>query len=272
MPTIAVSELRRMLEQVTPHVPTDTDLPIAHLLLEQRDGWLYAVGTDRYTLAVSRRPVLNDEPSLGVLPAAQIPALTAWLDARTVDYGDAVLTLNGRHGIEVRVDGHGLFRAGANDSQRPVRNWRTMVLAQLRREPAAVPLTAFTSEYLARWKHAGAALTAWQAAPGAPLVITGETPHESNAQAEFIGMQMPCRVDVMTREQIVHAWTEPLAQATVGDRTYDLRATWLDTDGDPWEWNGATDNGMPLMTLGDLEADPYRLDTLVTEHGPLRRA
>ncbi|MFJ4434578.1 phiSA1p31-related protein [Streptomyces sp. NPDC088923] len=272
MPSITVSELRRMLKQVTPHVPTDLDLPISHLLLEQRDGWLYAVGTDRYTLAVSRRAVGNNGDAHGVLPAAQIPALTAWLSDRAVDWADATLTLNGRHGVEVRVDGHGQLRAEANDYQKPVRNWRAMILAQLRREPAAVPLTAFTSEYLARWQHAGSALTAWQADPGAPLVITGEHPQGDVVCGDFIGMQMPCRVLSTTREQIVDAWTEPLAQTTVDGTTYDLRATWLDADGDPWTWNGSTDNGMPLMVLDGCETDPYRLDTLVTEHGPLRRA
>ncbi|MGX9921759.1 phiSA1p31-related protein [Streptomyces sp. NPDC002248] len=272
MPTISATELHRMLKQVTPHVPTDFDLPLAHLLLEQRDGWLYAVGTDRYTLAVSRRPVPNDSTAYAVLPAAQIPALNTWLSDRAARWADADLTLNGRRGVEVHIAAHGVFRAEANDYQKPVRNWRAMILSQLRREPDAVPLTAFTSEYLARWQHAGAALTAWQAAPGAPLVVTGEAPHGNVAQAEFIGMQMPCRVDVMTRKQIVDAWTEPLAQAMVGDTTYDLRATWLDADGDPWTWTGGTDGGMPHMVLDGCETDPYRLDKLVTEHGPLRRA
>lgn len=55
-------ELHELIAPVIPHAGTDPELPeLGVIRLEVRDDVLYAVATDRYTMAATRRP--TDDPA-----------------------------------------------------------------------------------------------------------------------------------------------------------------------------------------------------------------
>jgi hypothetical protein len=272
--TILAENLQRMFQQVTPHMddPEDGHPFIASVRLESRDGWLYTVATDRYTIAATRRSVLNDGPRAGNIPAHLVPAFTAFLDAAS-SYGDDVtLTLppagaKGACSLELATTGRKELTVEYEaDSYKDFPDWRKLLHGALTAEPGTVPITGFTTEYLARWQHAAERLVAWQEAGHKPIVFV-------DLVGEFVGMQMPTSAhrDGTKREDVASAWTAATAPtAEVDGSIYDLDRTWSDKHGDPWTYSGKdTPDGMPLMVIDGIEDDPHPLDRLVWTYGPL---
>jgi len=269
--SIEAKSLHRMLQQVTPHMPDPDDyLPaLASIRIEATDdGWLYAVATDRYTFAVARHETLADTSGTGFVPAALVPAVTAWLKQAADNAESIVLTLpaGDQTSLTLRAPGRGRLVIGAEASDyKGIPDWRKILHAQLEAEPAAVPITGFTTQFLARWQHADYKVHAWQAGPGKPFIVVAESD-------DFIGLQMPVRFE-KTREDIAFGWlaaTTP--RATVDGATYRLDRTWKDRDGDPWTYSGEnTTDGMPLMVVDGID-DPHPLDRLIAQYGPLHTA
>lgn len=271
MINIEASSLRRMLEQVTPHMADPEDhLPvICSVQFEVRDGWLYAAATDRFTFAVSRREVPGavGQWRIGHIPASHLPAVTAWLDMQ-VDLGrDVGLSLPVAEDAPVILSGAAEAKLTIGydaDDYKTFPQWRKIFRAALTAEPTVIPMTGFTTKFLARWQHAADKLTTWQQAPNKPIVLIDELGY-------FLGLHMPVRQEGLTREGIAGSWlavTTPTA--TAEGRTYDLTKTWADRDGDPWTYSGKDDrNGTPLMVIDGIEDDPYPLDQVIAVHGPL---
>jgi DNA polymerase III sliding clamp (beta) subunit (PCNA family) len=66
---LTTSELHDLITPVLPHTGTDPDVPeLALIRLEVRAQVLYAIATDRYTLAVVRHPLDDpaDDISIGI--------------------------------------------------------------------------------------------------------------------------------------------------------------------------------------------------------------
>jgi hypothetical protein len=89
-------------------------------------------------------------------------------------------------------------------------------------------------------------------------------------QGYFAGLHMPIR-DEVTREDVAADWIAATTRtATVDGLAYDLERTWEDRHGDPWTYSGKdTPGGMPLMVLDGIEDDPYPLDQLIAQYGPI---
>ncbi|MFI5664626.1 phiSA1p31-related protein [Streptomyces sp. NPDC051684] len=268
---ISSSTLRHMLQQVTPHMddPENYIPVISSIHLEARDGWLYAVATDRFTIAVARRGIVNTGDHSGVIPGRLVPALTAWLDSvadlvSTIGVTLPLVPVDGKKELIFTTSGQGSFSAEYDPSDyEKFPNWRKILHDALTAKPKAVATTGFTTKFLARWQHATPKLVAWQNEEGKPFVFLDEV-------GEFAGLHMPVRHG-LTRSDVASDWIAATApKFTVDERTYDLTLTWEDRDGDPWTYSGDDmPDGTPLMVVGDLVDDPHPLDRLVWQYGPL---
>ncbi|MFD6025669.1 DNA polymerase III subunit beta family protein [Streptomyces griseoluteus] len=272
MITIAAKDLRHMLQQVAPHMSDDDTLPtINSVRLETRDGWLYASATDRYTFAVSRRMHLNEaEQRAAHIPGHHVPNVLAWLDTmavRALDNIELSLPFDGISSITFTgIGGDRLETGHVSSDYKHFPDWRKIFHAALTAEPVAIPLTGFTTKFLARWEHAAERLTTWQQGPGKPIVLLDELGY-------FAGLHMPVRQEGASRASEAADWiaaTTPTA--TVGGTTYDLTETWLDVNGDPWTYSGKDDGDEPLMVMDGIEDDPHTLARLIAEYGPLHLA
>lgn len=275
MISIAASDLHRMFQQVTPHMldPEEYLPVISSVRLEVRDGWLYVAATDRFTFAVARREILPDGNRIGHVPGHLVAALTAWLDG-AAQLGDTVslsLPTDDRPNstLSFAAPGRGAFTVEYDaDDYKGFPEWRRIFHRALTAAPIAVPVTGFTTRFLARWQHAAERLTVWQEAPRKPFVFLSE-------DGNFAGLHCPTRYpDDQTREDTARDWiaaTTPTA--TVDGRTYDLTRTWSDRHGDPWTYSGKDcPDGMPLMVIDGIEDDPHPLDQLISTYGPLHSA
>ncbi|MFF9898473.1 phiSA1p31-related protein [Streptomyces longispororuber] len=274
MISIEASTLHRMLEQVSPHMDDPENyLPvISSIRLETRDGWLYAVASDRFTLAAARRPILDEGARHGHVPGHLVPALTAWLSAEAGLGSTVGLTLPGRavdntYQVLLTTSGHGSFEIEYDaDAYAKYPDWRKHLRKALAAQPGVVDITGFTTEFLARWQQAATKLVAWQTGPREPVVFLDEDGH-------FAGLHMPF-LHEESRHRAAADWIEATARrATVDGRTYDLDLTWEDAHGDPWTYSGEDcRDGTPLMVMDGIEDDPHPLDRLITQYGPLHAA
>jgi hypothetical protein len=259
--SIPADTLHHMLTQVTPHMAAENSgLPsIECVHLEAADGYLHAVATDRYTMAVARRAASTSTPWAAGVAAHDVPTLTTWLAATPgiVAVGDDA--------------DHLALTAGARTLHLPAAvppvgrfpDWPRHVVQALRADPEPGSTPGWTTTYLARWQHAAPVLAAWHPGPGSPLVLADE-------DGEFLGLQMPCRLGAEARDRIIDGWLAHLTPtATHYGRTYDLTRTWRDRDGDPWTWTGRARHGEPLMRLGGIDGDDQPLPDVIRDHGPL---
>lgn len=264
MTTIAAAELHHMLEQVIPHMSDDDTLPVINSIhLETRDGYLFASATDRYTMGIARTAITTDDHWTNVfIPSEYLPTVTAWLEAAvglvaltvTRDDDEATLALAGKSGT-LRIDYDGR-------SYKHLPSWRTVLRDQLNAEPKPVPLTGFTTKFLARWEKAASVLQCWQYGAYGALVLMDE-------MGGFLGMQMPVRHEI-TRDDLVAKWRGTLARyATVEGQEYNLETQLADKQGDPWEYTGRDRFGEPLMRLVGIDDDDHTLAAVIAMFGPL---
>jgi hypothetical protein len=266
--TINAATLHRMITQTTPHVSDDDTLPVIHCLrLEADGGQLFAVASDRYTLAAARAQFDEAATWQAAIPFADIPAVTAWLAAQgsdsvslQADSGNGTTTL-------ALSTANGTLRIASTDSTyENFPNWRSILLKNLNTKTAAIPVTCFTSSFLARWQHAATRLLTWQNSPTGMLLVV-------DPGGTFIGAQMPVRQDEFTRNDLVGDWTLRLAQiAYVEGQSHRLDIPWEDKDGDRWEYSGRRRNGEPLMHIAEFGDDPHTLADVIDLFGPIRSA
>ncbi|MEU9415218.1 phiSA1p31-related protein [Streptomyces sp. NPDC048272] len=261
---LTAPELLRLLARVTPHMSDDDTIPVLSAVhLEAINGCLYASATDRFTMAAARVAIVTEGEWAGPIPATETDSVMKWLRGEGKSAVRVTITTDG--------DYFELVLASASDEMRVLcdkrsygnpPNWRTLIRAQLDAEPELVPVTGFTTEFLARWQYADTVLIGWQSAPHRALVLMSD-------DASFIGVQMPVRTE-QTRAELAAKWENALSPlAYVDGQSYRLDVQWTDADGDPWEYTGRTRNGQPLMRLAGLEDAEVSLAELVAEHSPL---
>ncbi|GHG30904.1 phiSA1p31-related protein [Streptomyces filamentosus] len=259
MTTILTNDLQRMLKQVAPHASTDDTIPtLTAVHLESRDGYLYAVTTDRYTMAVSRQAILNTGEWKTAIAGAHVPTILAWLKTNT----DISITALGGDIPTVTLNGTvNSLTIAALPASTVLPDWRRLVRKFFDMGLNPVPLTGVTPKYLARWKDAAQVLHLWQAAPGAAFVFMDD-------RSEFIGMQMPIRNDQTSREELFDGWRKSLTRyVDVGDIRFNLDEDMVDRDGDPWKYSGEDQDGEPLVHLLGIEDDTFPLAAAVSQFG-----
>ncbi|WP_236246861.1 hypothetical protein [Streptomyces sp. CC210A] len=182
--TLNAHQLGRLLDRTADHIG-DEYLPVLHgIRLEADTAFLYAIATDRYTLAVARyrHHGLNSAPFARTIPARTLPALRRWL---TDQPGSAPVTLTLTDGRIRFTAPHSEMSLAVDDSQQFI-GWRGLlrdVIAKTKDgDETAFP--ALATRLLARFATADEHLRV-RTAPGCEAVLlVGE---------DFLGAQKPVR-------------------------------------------------------------------------------
>ena len=184
MITIADHALSRLVAQTKPHMGERNDVEsVQNIIFEYDRGVLYAVATNRFTLAVSRTKVTggDDEPWTAIVHRAQVPEMEAaikLLDAKPVTLertGDQLI-LSGESGSRIAI--------GLSPFAKLSFDWRTVMLAAIQR-PATDAQMAMTPKFFGAWKNLPSPVQMWSTGEGKPTLIVA---------ADFLGAQMPVRL------------------------------------------------------------------------------
>ncbi|MFZ4302781.1 hypothetical protein ACOZE3_33350 [Streptomyces cinereoruber] len=182
--TLNAHQFGRLLERTAGHI-ADEFIPALHgVRLEADDTFLYAIASDRYTLAVARyrHHGLDGEPFARTLPARALASLRRWAADQpgntpvTVSLAENRLRFTAPQG-EVGVDdGQEFF------------GWRGVLRGVIDQVPAedgtTSPFPALDTRLLARWTDADHYLRLRVTADRQGALLVGE---------DFIGAQMPVR-------------------------------------------------------------------------------
>lgn len=182
MITIADHTLSRLVEQARPHMGAGYEPEAVQALNLDHDGqYLYAMATNRYTMAVARTRLINgtDEPWSAAISRVQVPELKAairLLDHKsiTLELGDDQLILSGESGSRIAID-----LLSTNSSH----DWRKIMLPALEKKAASTRM-AMAPKYFGAWKNLPGPVEMWS---------TGENRIALIVAADFLGAQMPVR-------------------------------------------------------------------------------
>jgi hypothetical protein len=181
--TIADRTLSRLVAQTRPHVGNLVDSEAVQCITFDHDGrHLYAMATNRYTIAVSRTQVTggDDKPWAAIVHRTQLPEVAAavkLLDADTVqlERTDDQLILSGKRGHRIAVD--------LSPYAKEPLDWRKVLLPALEKPAASVQM-AMDPKFFGAWKNLPKPLQMWSTGEGRLSLIVA---------ADFLGAQMPIR-------------------------------------------------------------------------------
>ncbi|GAA4823823.1 hypothetical protein [Streptomyces ziwulingensis] len=184
MITIADHTLSRLVSQTRPHVGNLVDAEAVQCItFEYDNGVLYAMATNRYTLAVARTQVTagSGKPWHAIVRRTQIPELAAaikLLDSKPVNLerkGDRLI-LSGDSGTRIAIE-------LSPFAKKPL-DWRKILLPALERG-ASDQQMAMEPKFFGAWKNLPGPVQMWSTGEGKPTVIVA---------ADFLGAQMPIRM------------------------------------------------------------------------------
>lgn len=199
---LTTRELHDLLTPVLPHASTDKTLPeLGVIRIEVRDNVVYAVATDRFTMAATRHrlkePTPDTEIAVGLADAAALLKVFKYTRANDPEVHlvvgavreDTVLDPADRPALTVSAkDGNTLVLPGRE--HRPLLTWRTIMAKVIHREQKpASPHLVLASPHLVRWTKAadGPYLSVHAGADNEPILV--------RAGEHFIGIWAPRRAD-----------------------------------------------------------------------------
>ncbi|WP_189242529.1 hypothetical protein [Planobispora rosea] len=181
-------ELRQFLGAVLPHAGTDALLDVLTVvILEASGGMLHALATDRYTLALARRPLpeATSGALIGAVAAAALQAIVRQIKPRA----SVRLTLTSEGlSIDQLSDPQISYRLPSRPAFTPLLRWRPWLAEQLKQKPQPVVTAArgiaLNPAYLARFRTASRDGLPLEMRPaGRCMVIT--------CGSHFFGLAMP---------------------------------------------------------------------------------
>lgn len=215
--TINAHQLGRLIDKTINHTGSEYTEPLNGIRLDVDAKNLYAVATDRYTLAVARYQLNHREqdqqPWARTIPAGHLRALREWIDSQAgADY------------VSIAAEDHYLHFGGTQTELRigvspgmEFPDWRGLLRGMVEQTVEGELFPAFNSGYLSRF-NTGDILCARFTADQKPAVVFAE---------DFIGALMPARhagIYPCKEEsfEVAHkAWLWTLA---AGDTTNDLNS------------------------------------------------
>ena len=182
--TINAHQLKLLLDQTVDHMGSDSLEPMHGIRLDVDSQYLYAVATDRYTLAAARYRLnhgdQNQEPWARLIPGDIVPALREWVD-----------TMKGSEYITISTDKDRLVFDGpladltvATNTALAFPDWRGLLRTIAAQTVDGEPFPALNSDFLPRWSAIKQSLRTRVTADQKAVLFFGQ---------DFIGAQMPSR-------------------------------------------------------------------------------
>lgn len=205
--TINAHQLGRLIDKTRSHIGSEFIEPLHGIRLEADTTHLYAVATDRYTIAAARYwlGASHDGQSVArTIPAPALQALREWLLNQPGHGAIEITTSQGR----LEVGGpHGAMSIAVTDSLE-FPDWRSLLNSIAAQATENAPFPALDSGYLGRWAASGDILRVRINADRKAVMVFGD---------DFIGAQMPARYAGIgpctdeTFEQAQALWADSLA-------------------------------------------------------------
>ncbi|MGW5529454.1 hypothetical protein [Streptomyces xanthochromogenes] len=237
--TINAHQMQLLLDKTINHMGKEGFVHGVRLDADAR--FLYAVASDRYTLAVARYAHGMDEqasePWAHTIPGAYVPALRDWL-----------ASIGGATDLKVETSDNQMTFVAPQTSYRVTAaadvmtfDWRGILRSTATQETEEAPFPALSSDLLARWAGAGQILHTRVSANRKAVLFFGE---------DFIGAQMP------------RVWSAPAASS----------AETFSTAYDEWLWTlAAGAKGVDFDSLPKPKPSPSaKQDLRDTAAGLLR--
>jgi hypothetical protein len=222
--SLPTSALHDLLVPVLPHASVDKTLPVLNAVrIEVANDALLAIATDRYTVAITRRPLDEPHPDAAItIPRREAAAMLRMFPhsrdddpGLTLDIGDTLRIdseTENRLTIQPVVAEPGELDPGYLGYPR----WRKLIGKYLHRDAEGVTGVSLNANFMQRWAAARRY--------GVPLrFVLGSQPTEPVlvvAGEHFLGMWMPVREQVTETGDWLKGlpWCDeiPLAEPTAG--------------------------------------------------------
>lgn len=231
--TINAHQLGRLIDKTINHMGSEYIEMLHGIRLDVDARYLHAVASDRYTMAVARYALTDneDEPWTRTIPAVHLPALREWISSHQ---GDQKITIEAGEDRVVFDSARTTYSVAVNRGLE-FPDWRGILRTLAENTIEGEPFPRLNSKYLARFDDCGIVRVRLTADTKAALLF-GE---------EFIGAVMPVR----------YAGLEPGEEETFA------------TAFNAWHWTlaagskGADMDGMPLPEYSRYEASTDVQDT-----------
>lgn len=222
MITINAHQLGLLIDKTISHMASEYTPQLNGVRLDVDATHLYAIASDRHTLAVARYRLLHDDqngqPFARLIPAEYLRSLREWISSQngatylSVTAEDHYLAFGGTH-TELRI---------AVDPGMEYPDWRGLLRTITQQTVDGEPFPALSSGLMARWAATGDNLRVRVTADQKAMLVFGE---------DFIGAQMPVRyagVGPMkdeTFDAVRHLWDQTLTAGADGiNMTTDMPA------------------------------------------------
>lgn len=180
--TINAHQLKLLIDKTVNHIGYEDLEPLHGIRLDVDSQYLYAVATDRFTIAAARYRLdhgdQNQEPWARLIPATQLRTLREWID-----------TMKGAEYITVSTAENRLVFDGpladltiTTDTSLEFPDWRGLLRGIAAQTVDGEPFPALNPGFLQRWSAAGQSLRTRVTADRKAVLFFGE---------DFIGAQMP---------------------------------------------------------------------------------
>lgn len=210
-------QLGRLIDKTRCHIGSEFNEQLHGIRLEADNARLYAVATDRYTIAAARHLLSADhdgEPVARTIPASALPALREWL---SIQPGHGTIDITTSQGRLEFTGPHGALGLAVTDNLE-FPDWRSLLNTIAQQATENAPFPALDSGFLQRWVDSGDILRVRIAADRKAVMVFGDN---------FIGAQMPTRYAGIgpcpdeTFEQAQGLWADSLA---AGKASLDMSA------------------------------------------------
>lgn len=179
--TINAHRLGRLLDKVSGHMGSEYTEVIHGIRLDVDSTHLYAVASDRYTMAAARHKHDGDgEAFARTIPARYLRSLREWA---TLQEGQHSITISTEPGRLVFTSPADELRIAVTDNLE-FPDWRGLIRSALDQPAQGEPFTALSAGFLARWSAAGDTLR---------VRVTAEDKAVAIFATDFVGLQMPIR-------------------------------------------------------------------------------
>jgi hypothetical protein len=183
--TINAHQLKLLLDQTVDHMGPDNLEPLYGIRLDVDSKYLYAVATDRFTIAAARyrldKGEQGQEPWARLIPGDIVPALREWIDSMK---GATYVT------ISTTEDARLVFTGPLSEFRVAVvlglefPDWRGLLRGIAAQTVDGEPFPALNTDFLPRWAAIRQSLRTRITADKKAVLFFGQ---------DFIGAQMPAR-------------------------------------------------------------------------------